>query len=80
MLFSLTTLHQTYWSLLEKVPPKKLKLRKYESEQPLASYRFRSHPRTLRVRIDDEVFEHTMKEFPELSTDSHEKLRKIDEE
>ena len=33
-----------------------------------------------RVRIDDEIFEHTMKEFPELSADSHEKLRKIDGE
>jgi len=49
---------QTYWNLLEKVPPRKLKLSK----------------------IDDEIFEHTMKEFPELSADSHERLRKIDEE
>ena len=55
---------------------------KYESEQPLASYLFGSHPRTpvSHVRIDDEIFEHTMKEFPELSTDSYGKLRKIDEE
>lgn len=39
------------------------------------------NPRDLRLsKIDDEIFEHTMKEFPELEKDSHEKLRKLDEE
>ncbi|RDX55360.1 DUF757-domain-containing protein [Polyporus arcularius HHB13444] len=30
--------------------------------------------------IDDEIFEHTMKEFPELSENNYEKLIKIDED
>lgn len=29
---------KTYWNLLEKVPPRELRLSKYESEQPLASF------------------------------------------
>lgn len=49
---------QTYWKLLEKVPPKALKLTKY----------------------DDEIFDHAMKEFPELAEPPHEKLTKLDEE
>ncbi|KAF9648280.1 DUF757-domain-containing protein [Thelephora ganbajun] len=49
---------QTYWNLLEKVPPRELKLSK----------------------IDDEIFEHTMKEFPELAAEPYEKLRKLDED
>ncbi|KAF9781250.1 DUF757-domain-containing protein [Thelephora terrestris] len=49
---------QTYWNLLEKVPPRELKLSK----------------------IDDEIYEHTMKEFPEFAKEPHEKLRKLDEE
>jgi hypothetical protein len=49
---------QTYWNLLEKVPPKTLKLTRY----------------------DDEIFEHTLKAFPELADDEHIKLTKIDEE
>ncbi|KAF8622409.1 hypothetical protein AX15_007056 [Amanita polypyramis BW_CC] len=49
---------QTYWNILEKVPPKTLKLTKY----------------------DDEIFEHTMKAFPELAEPPHEKLIKLDED
>ena len=32
------------------------------------------------TRIDDEIFEHTMKTFPELSENAYEKLIKLDEE
>ncbi|KAF8624687.1 hypothetical protein AX17_007018 [Amanita inopinata Kibby_2008] len=49
---------QTYWNLLEKVPPQELKLTKY----------------------DDEIYEHTMKAFPELAEPPHDKLTKLDEE
>jgi len=49
---------QTYWNLLEKVPPKGLKLTKH----------------------DDEIFDHTMKAFPELAEPPHDKLAKLDEE
>ena len=31
-------------------------------------------------RLDDEIFEHTLKTLPELSENSHEKLTKMDEE
>ncbi|KZT11818.1 DUF757-domain-containing protein [Laetiporus sulphureus 93-53] len=49
---------QTYWNLLEKVPPKELRL----------------------TKLDDEIFEHTMKDFPELAEDNYAKLVKLDEE
>ncbi|TFK32402.1 polysaccharide biosynthesis-domain-containing protein [Crucibulum laeve] len=48
---------QTYWNLLEKVPPKELKL----------------------TKIDDEIYDQTMKEFPELAEPPHDKLVKLDE-
>jgi hypothetical protein len=32
-----------------------------------------------RVRLDDEIFKRTLKEFPELAEDSYEKLRNLDE-
>ena len=31
-------------------------------------------------RIDDEIFEHAMKEFPELAENDYEKLIKLDED
>ena len=31
-------------------------------------------------RIDDEIFEHAMKEFPELAEDDHAKVTKLDED
>jgi hypothetical protein len=37
-------------------------------------------PSHSRVRIDDEIFEHTSREFPELTTEPYEKLRKLDED
>jgi len=38
-------------------------------------------PRDLRLtKIDDEIFEHTMNTFPELSENTYEKLIKLDEE
>ena len=49
---------QTYWNLLEKIPPKDLKLTKY----------------------DDEIYEHTMREFPELAEPPHDKITKLDED
>jgi len=49
---------QTYWNLLGKVPPRELKLTKY----------------------DDEIFEHTVKAFPELAEPPYEKVAKLDEE
>ncbi|KAK2463335.1 hypothetical protein APHAL10511_004646 [Amanita phalloides] len=49
---------QTYWNLLEQVPPTNLKLTKY----------------------DDEIFEHTLKTFPEFADPPHDKLIKLDEE
>lgn len=49
---------QTYWNLLEKVPPRNLKL----------------------TKLDDEIFEHTMAEFPELAEDSYAKVTKLDED
>ncbi|TFY59932.1 hypothetical protein EVG20_g7608 [Dentipellis fragilis] len=48
---------QTYWNLLEKIPPRELKLTKF----------------------DDEIFEHVMKDFTEL-TEPHEKLVRLDED
>jgi len=30
--------------------------------------------------LDDEIFEHTLKTFPELAENSHEKLTKMDED
>ncbi|KAI0316884.1 polysaccharide biosynthesis-domain-containing protein [Amylostereum chailletii] len=49
---------QTYWNLLEKIPPRQLKL----------------------TRLDDEIFESALKDFPELTENDHAKLIKIDEE
>ncbi|TFK52838.1 DUF757-domain-containing protein [Heliocybe sulcata] len=49
---------QTYWNLLEKIPPRQLKL----------------------TKLDDEIFDHVMKDFPELAQEPHEKITKIDEE
>jgi len=49
---------QTYWNLLEKIPPRELKLTKF----------------------DDEIFDHTMAEFPELNEEPHEKVTKLDED
>ncbi|KZT64108.1 DUF757-domain-containing protein [Daedalea quercina L-15889] len=49
---------QTYWNILEKVPPRELKL----------------------TKIDDEIFEHTMADFPELKDDDYAKVTVLDEE
>jgi len=49
---------QTYWNLLEKFPPRTLKLTKY----------------------DDDIFEHTLKAFPELAEEEYKNLTRIDEE
>ncbi|KIM62941.1 hypothetical protein SCLCIDRAFT_1214743, partial [Scleroderma citrinum Foug A] len=49
---------QTYWALLEKVPPRQLKLSK----------------------LDDEIYDHVISEFPELVENEHEKLIKLDED
>ncbi|KAJ6565471.1 DUF757-domain-containing protein [Mycena vulgaris] len=49
---------QTYWNLIEKVPPKELRL----------------------TKIDDEIYEDTLKTFPELAEADHAKLIKLDEE
>ncbi|KAF9815196.1 hypothetical protein IEO21_04713 [Rhodonia placenta] len=49
---------QTYWNLLEKVPPRNLKL----------------------TKLDDDIFEHTMRDFPELAENDHEKVTKLDED
>ena len=35
---------------------------------------------TVKRRLDDEIFEHTMSTFPELAENDHAKLVKIDEE
>lgn len=43
-----------------------------------------SHPSfnrsLLTFRLDDEIYNHTMEFFPELSVDNHAKLTKLDEE
>jgi hypothetical protein len=49
---------QTYWNLLEKVPPRELTLSK----------------------LDDEIYEHTMREFPEMAEPPYDKVTKLDEE
>jgi len=49
---------QTYWNLLEKVPPRNLRL----------------------TKLDDEIFAHTMLEFPELAENDYEKVTKLDDE
>lgn len=49
---------QTYWNILEKVPPRGLRL----------------------TKLDDEIYEHVMSAFPELSGNDHEKLVKLDED
>jgi hypothetical protein len=49
---------QTYWNLLEKVPPRELKL----------------------TKMDDEIYEHTMREFPEMAEPPHDKVTKLDED
>ncbi|KAJ8487860.1 hypothetical protein ONZ45_g150 [Pleurotus djamor] len=39
------------------------------------------HPKELRLtKFDDEIFDHIMKDFPELNTEPYTKLTKIDEE
>ncbi|KAI1792793.1 DUF757-domain-containing protein [Ganoderma leucocontextum] len=39
------------------------------------------HPRELKLtKIDDEIFEHAMKEFPELAENDHAKVTKLDED
>jgi len=48
---------QTYWNLLEKIPPRSLKLTRY----------------------DDEIFEHTLREFPEFAAAPHASLVTLDE-
>ncbi|KAI6124103.1 DUF757-domain-containing protein [Pisolithus croceorrhizus] len=55
-----STVHdsQTYWNIIEKVPPRGLRL----------------------TKLDDEIYEHVMSAFPELSGDDHEKLVKLDED
>ncbi|KAH9955413.1 polysaccharide biosynthesis-domain-containing protein [Russula dissimulans] len=47
---------QTYWSLLEKIPPRELRLTRY----------------------DDEIFEHTLRDFPEFAA-PHSGLNLLDE-
>ncbi|KAI0293648.1 polysaccharide biosynthesis-domain-containing protein [Multifurca ochricompacta] len=49
---------QTYWNILAKIPPRELKLTRY----------------------DDEIFEHTLRDFPEFATAPHERLIALDEE
>ncbi|KAH9164960.1 DUF757-domain-containing protein [Lactarius sanguifluus] len=49
---------QTYWNLLEKIPPRDLRL----------------------TRFDDEIFEHTLREFPEFATAPHTSLVALDED
>ncbi|KAH9983374.1 polysaccharide biosynthesis-domain-containing protein [Russula compacta] len=49
---------QTYWNLLEKIPPRSLKLTRY----------------------DDEIFEHTLREFPEFADAPHARLVTLDED
>ncbi|KAK0205544.1 DUF757-domain-containing protein [Desarmillaria ectypa] len=49
---------QTYWNLLEKVPPRQLRLTKF----------------------DDEIFEHALKAFPEMTSEPYDKLTKLDED
>ncbi|KAH8990937.1 hypothetical protein EDB86DRAFT_3244808 [Lactarius hatsudake] len=49
---------QTYWNLLEKMPPRDLKL----------------------TRFEDDIFEHTLREFPEFATAPHTSLVALDED
>ncbi|KAF7293061.1 DUF757-domain-containing protein [Mycena indigotica] len=49
---------QTYWNLIEKVPPTELKL----------------------TKIDDEIYEDTLKTFPELAENDYAGLIQLDEE
>jgi hypothetical protein len=67
---------KTYWNLLEKVPPRDLKLTKYETRFTL-SLLLISIPL---CRLDDEIYEDTMKTFPEFAESSYAKLIKLDED
>ncbi|KAK0499012.1 DUF757-domain-containing protein [Armillaria luteobubalina] len=49
---------QVYWNLLEKIPPRQLRL----------------------TKLDDEIFEHTLKTFPEMTSEPYDKLIKLDED
>ncbi|KAK0484484.1 DUF757-domain-containing protein [Armillaria novae-zelandiae] len=49
---------QVYWNLLEKIPPRQLRL----------------------TKLDDEIFEHTLKAFPEMTSEPYDKLIKLDED
>jgi len=49
---------QTYWNLLEKIPPRELRLTRY----------------------DDEIFEHTLRDFPEFAPPPHSSLSLLDED
>ncbi|KAH9060231.1 hypothetical protein EDB87DRAFT_1809055 [Lactarius vividus] len=49
---------QMYWNLLEKIPPRDLKL----------------------TRFDEEIFEHTLREFPEFATALYMNLVALDED
>ncbi|KAF5350636.1 hypothetical protein D9756_008597 [Leucocoprinus leucothites] len=79
---------QTYWNLIEKVQPRELKLTKYVVDILLPVFTSVPNPGLagadvsiyLLSRLDDEIFEHTMKAFPEFAEEPHEKLIKLDEE
>ncbi|KAI0708661.1 hypothetical protein C8Q76DRAFT_799893 [Earliella scabrosa] len=85
---------QTYWNLLEKVPPRDLKLTKcvclphlswrvseYQPYSPRFSDTFPAPIiRPPAGRIDDEIFEHAMQTFPELAENEYEKVVKLDED
>ncbi|EGO01256.1 hypothetical protein SERLA73DRAFT_179390 [Serpula lacrymans var. lacrymans S7.3] len=49
---------QTYWNLLEKIPPADMKL----------------------TKLDDEIYDHLMKTFPEFADPPHDKLVRLDED
>jgi len=49
---------QTYWNLLEKIPPRQLKL----------------------TKLDDEIYEHTTTDFPELFENANSTLINLDED
>ncbi|KAI9507118.1 DUF757-domain-containing protein [Russula earlei] len=75
---------QTYWNLLEKISPRSLKLTRSARHPPLS---FGSREARVCLLLnnnkksyDDEIFEHTLRSFPEFAAPPHTKLSTLDED
>jgi hypothetical protein len=68
--------NKTYWNLLEKIPPRQLKLTKFAYLAVVCCIVHRPSCR----RLDDQIYEHTTADFPELFENAHSTLINLDED